>query len=116
MEGFDMTRTGFIAIAVLALLQLQCSTKDSSVAPNETTRAGLSTGATGGPVYVMTWANANCALYPSNNAQDTLNIFADDLGVAQFVAIHANSGDYTTELTLACQYRVRIVSTKFRCG
>jgi hypothetical protein len=52
----------------------------------------------------VTWPNAECLLHPTAPAQaaDTLDVFADDLGVVTFVAVHAAFGDLITSLSLDC--------------
>jgi hypothetical protein len=57
-------------------------------------------------VQVATWPNARCLLIVPNGpdaAQPPLPVFADDLGVAQFGAIHAARGDIVTNVELSCE-------------
>lgn len=56
------------------------------------------------PVSFFVWPGADCSLHPTPSfaASDTLDVFADELGMVSFVAAQAIPGDAIESLSLDC--------------
>lgn len=56
-------------------------------------------------VQLVTWPGAQCNLHPKGDLSldETVAVYPDDLGIAQFGAVHATSTDTVTVLSLDCK-------------